>query len=134
MAIANPLEDAHGALRINLVVLRAKRRLSQAELAKRSGVSRTVVSELEQGRGDARLATLARLAGALGATVAKLLEPWHPARETEEELVRRAQAPDEDFIDADVLVAALDEADGVQRYSRRGRRPSVARPIRDRRS
>jgi transcriptional regulator with XRE-family HTH domain len=134
MALASPLEDAHHALRINLVVLRAKRRLSQAELAKRSGVSRTVVSELEQGRGDARLATLARIAGSLGTTVAQLLEPWHPARDTEAELVRRAQAPDEEVIDAAVLLAALDEADGVQRYSRGGRRPSMARSIRDGRS
>lgn len=126
MAEVSTLADARHALRVNLVVLRAKRHLSQADLARRASVSRTVLSDLEQGRGDARLATLARIADSLETTVAELLKPWHPLAETEEELARRAGAPDEDFIDADVLFAALEESDGVQRYSRRGRRPNSA--------
>ncbi|HEY8311108.1 MAG TPA: helix-turn-helix transcriptional regulator [Gemmatimonadaceae bacterium] len=121
MALPNPLAVLNEALRVNLVVLRARAGCSQAVLAKRSGVSRAIISELEQGRGDVRLTTLARVAGALGATVNELLEPWHPNRPTEDELARRVR--EHDFIDADTLLAALDESATVPRYSRRGRRP-----------
>jgi len=120
MALPNPRELPSAALRINLVVLRAKRGLSQAALAARSRVSRAIISELEQGRGDARLTTLARLAHSLGASVSDLLEPWRPQPLTDEELSRRR---DDEFIDADAFLAALDEADDrIPRFSRRGRR------------
>jgi transcriptional regulator with XRE-family HTH domain len=122
MALPNPLATLNEALRINLVVLRAKTGLSQAALARRSGVARAIISELEQGRGDVRLTTLARVAQALGTTVNSLLEPWHPRPPTEDELARRARK--DDFIDADVLLAAIDESIAVPRYSRRGRRPA----------
>jgi len=121
----SPLVDARRALKVNLIILRAKRGLSQVDLARHAGVSRTVVSDLEQGRGDARLATLARIASALETTIAELLEPWRPATVSEEELVHRARLSDDRFIDADALFAALGEADGVQRYSRRGRPPRL---------
>lgn len=120
MALPNPLAALNEALRINLLVLRAKAGLSQAALAKRSGVSRTIISELEQGRGDVRLTTLARVAGALGTTANGLLEPWHPHPPTEDELARRAR--DDEFINADAFLAALDETDPIARYSPRGRR------------
>ncbi|MGH7737783.1 MAG: helix-turn-helix transcriptional regulator [Candidatus Tyrphobacter sp.] len=120
MALRNPLATLNEALRINLVVLRARAGLSQAALAKRSGVSRAIISELEQGRGDVRLTTLARVAQALGATVNELLEPWHPHPPTEDELARRAR--EDDFIDAEALLGAIDESAAVPRYSRRGRR------------
>ncbi|HTU70107.1 MAG TPA: helix-turn-helix transcriptional regulator [Candidatus Baltobacteraceae bacterium] len=122
MALPNPIARLNEALRINLVVLRARAGLSQAALAKRSGVSRAIISELEQGRGDVRLTTLARVAQALGATVNELLEPWHPRPPTEDELARRAR--EDDFIDAETLLAAMDERTTTPRYSRRGRRPA----------
>jgi transcriptional regulator with XRE-family HTH domain len=121
MALPSPLTVVNDALRINLVVLRAKAGLSQAVLARRSGVSRAIISELEQGRGDVRLTTLARIAGALGTSVSALLEPWHPHPPTEDELARRAR--EDDFVDTDTLLAAMDESTAVPRYSRRGRRP-----------
>lgn len=124
MALPNPLATLNEALRINLVVLRARAGLSQAALAKRSGVSRAIISELEQGRGDVRLTTLARVAQALGATVSELLEPWHPHPPTEDELALRAR--EDDFIDAEVLLAAIDESTALPRYSRRGRRVKKA--------
>lgn len=125
MALPNPLELPREALRINLVVLRAKRGLSQAALAARSRVSRAIISELEQGRGDARLTTLARLADSLGASVSDLLEPWRPEPLADGELSRRAR--DDEFIDADAFLAALDEADDrIPRFSRRGRRVEKA--------
>ena len=124
MALPNPLGLASEALRINLVVLRAKRGLSQAALAARSHVSRAIISELEQGRGDARLTTLARLAHSLGANVSDLFEAWRPQPLTDEELSRRAR--DDEFIDADAFLAALDETDRIPRYSPRGRRTEKA--------
>jgi transcriptional regulator with XRE-family HTH domain len=120
MALSHLSPDPNEALRVNLVVLRAKYGLSQAKLARQTGVSRGIISELEQGRGDVRLTTLARLAGGLGVTVSDLLEPWRPQRLTDEELARRAR--DDEFIDAEALLGALDEADSVPRYSQRGRR------------
>ncbi len=122
-----PPSDELLAVRINLVVFRAQRQFSQAELAKRARVSRTVISELEQGRGDVRLATLARIAKALETSVHQLLEPWRPGVITEEELIRRSQTPESEDVDARVFLAAMDEANGVRRYSRRGRRSKVAR-------
>jgi transcriptional regulator with XRE-family HTH domain len=114
------VEAPNEVLRINLLVLRAQKGLSQAALARRAGVSRAIISELEQGRGDVRLTTLARLARALDSVVRDLLEPWRPQRATEEELSRRAR--DDEFIEADAFLDALDDADSVPRYSRRGRR------------
>jgi transcriptional regulator with XRE-family HTH domain len=120
MALPARVESPHDALRVNLVVLRATKGLSQQALAERTGVSRAVISELEQGRGDARLTTLARLANGLGVAVSALVEPWRPQPPTDAELSRRAR--DDEFIDADAFLAALDEADRIPRYSRRGRR------------
>ena len=101
MPRTDPITDVRAALRTNLVVLRAQRGLSQAELSKRSGVSRTVISELEQGVGDARLTTLARLAAVLETGVSNLIEPWRPTADTTAVLPHRAR--DDDFIDADQL-------------------------------
>lgn len=120
MAPQNSAQALNEALRVNLVVLRATKGLSQAVLARRTGVSRAIISELEQGRGDARLTTLARLARGLDSSVSDLLEAWRPQRLTDEELSRRAR--DDEFVDADAFLDALDEADSVPRYSRRGRR------------
>jgi transcriptional regulator with XRE-family HTH domain len=120
MAARSALEPLNEALRVNLVVLRAQRGFSQASLAKHSGVSRTIISELEQGRGDVRMTTLARLASSLNVTVSALIEPWQPRPLTDDELLRRSR--EDDFIAADALFAAMDEADAVPRYSRRGRK------------
>ena len=44
-------------------------RMSQEELADKSGISRTTISQLENNKGDCILKTLAKLAAALGTTV-----------------------------------------------------------------
>ena len=44
-------------------------RMSQEELAEKSGISRTTISQLENNKGDCNLKTLAKLAAALGTTV-----------------------------------------------------------------
>jgi transcriptional regulator with XRE-family HTH domain len=60
-----------------LRAVRIERALSQAELAKRSGVSRVAITRLERGDVDARFATIRKLAEALGVEPAVLMEPLH---------------------------------------------------------
>lgn len=62
-------------LRQKLTHLRADLGLSQIELAQRAGVSRPIVSALEQGRGNPSLAVLERLAEALDCTLIELIAP-----------------------------------------------------------
>jgi transcriptional regulator with XRE-family HTH domain len=47
---------------------------SQADVAKRAGLSRVFVNQLEAGTRDPSLSTLTRLAKALGVTLAELLD------------------------------------------------------------
>lgn len=120
------------SLRANLTFERAQKRLSQAELAKRAGVSRYAIVRLESGEyPNPGLELLDKIARALDVTVHRLLEPAHVDDRipSDEELLRRMQDPPSEFVDADDLVAALDEANRAaaqlsarQRYSNRGRR------------
>lgn len=54
--------------------LRAERKMSQANLAKASGVSREYIARLELGQQDPTLGTLTKLAKALKVKVGELLE------------------------------------------------------------
>lgn len=53
---------------------RAEREMSQADLAKASGVSREYIARLELGQQDPTLSTMRKLAKALRVTVGKLVE------------------------------------------------------------
>jgi transcriptional regulator with XRE-family HTH domain len=53
--------------------LRAAARLTQMEVAHRSGLDMTEVSRLERGIKDPRLSTIVRLAGGLGVEPAELV-------------------------------------------------------------
>lgn len=66
--------EASGLIAANLRRLRLGRGLSQAQLAARGGVSRQVVVLLENGRANPRVSSLADLAGALGVSLAALVE------------------------------------------------------------
>lgn len=122
------------ALRVNLIVGRARSRLSQEDLAERAQVSRPTISRIERGAGDVKIDVVQRIADALGVTVADLFVPASTECVDDAEIARRAADAREDFIDADALLEAIDEslgkkpaaADEVQRYSRAGR-PAVAR-------
>jgi len=120
------------ALRVNVVVERAIARLSQAQLAERAGISRPTLSKIERGVApDVSIAIIQRIADALGTRVADLLEPppdMHRVESDEEIAQRMATSTAADFVDVDVLLAAIDEADAVprKRYSNAGR-PRVAR-------
>ena len=111
-------------LRAHLICERARRRFSQAELAKRAKVARYTVVRLESGEEtNPRLDVLARLADALEVPVHTLLEPIGPPTDaSDEELARRLQTPASEYVDADVFFAAWDEAEAAGRYSKRGRR------------
>jgi transcriptional regulator with XRE-family HTH domain len=61
-------------LTMTLRRLRTKRGLSQQGLAERSGLSREYVARLETGQHNPSLATLQKLAKALGVPVTALLE------------------------------------------------------------
>jgi transcriptional regulator with XRE-family HTH domain len=56
-----------------LKTLRTKKKLSQAALAQRAGLSREYINKIEAGRYDPPLSTLNTLAKALGVPVTELL-------------------------------------------------------------
>jgi len=132
MAVAATTNSARGtaleALRVNVIVGRAKARLSQAELAQRANVSRQTISRIERAATDVGIEVVERIANALGATIADLFVPVGTERVDDGELARRAATPREDYVDARALLAAVDEAAGrttgreIERFSRAGRR------------
>jgi len=61
------------AIARNVALLRHGRRLSYDQLARRAGVSKGVVVQIEQARSNPNIATLCRLASALGVAVVDLL-------------------------------------------------------------
>jgi transcriptional regulator with XRE-family HTH domain len=65
-----PIENI--AMRIK--ILRERQKISQEELAARSGISRGDLARLETGRHDATITTLEKLAKALKVPVGKLLK------------------------------------------------------------
>lgn len=73
---ANPEEGVPHAFVVRLIdgenpvaVYRDWRGLSQSELARRSGVNRTQIADIEAGRKTGSVATLKKLAEALGVTI-----------------------------------------------------------------
>jgi transcriptional regulator with XRE-family HTH domain len=72
-------EPVRQTLRRNIVEARAARGLSQTQLAKKAGLSRPVVSGLEQARANPTLSVLEKLGGALGCTISALLGAKPPA-------------------------------------------------------
>ena len=67
-------EDTAAALARNLRRLRAGRRLTLDELARRAGISRSMLIQIEQKRVNPTLATLVRIAQALDVGLAELVE------------------------------------------------------------
>jgi len=123
--------SARELLRLNVISGRADADISQEELAKRSDVSRAWISRIESGSADPGLDVIDRIAAALGKSVAELFVEYEiDVREPDDdELIRRAAAPDDEFVDAQARLDAIDEAAGrpSKRYSRRGRPPLARR-------
>jgi transcriptional regulator with XRE-family HTH domain len=73
-----------------LRAIRRLRRRTLRDVAERAGVSESFLSQVERGRSSASIASLRRIAGALGVTVADLFEPSGPA---EPRVLRREDRP-----------------------------------------
>ena len=119
---------ARDALRIHVLFLRAKLRLPQTTLAKRAGISRALLSSIEQGTANVTLDVLSRLADALDTSAARLLEPVN-AGASDADVARRLNDGPEAFVDADDFLTALDDSTAAagepKRYSRAGRRKAA---------
>jgi transcriptional regulator with XRE-family HTH domain len=73
-----------------LRAIRRLRRCTLREVAERSGLSESFLSQVERGRSNASIASLRRIADALSVTVADLFEPAGPPRPR---VLRRADRP-----------------------------------------
>jgi transcriptional regulator with XRE-family HTH domain len=120
----DPAEIVGRTLAANLRALRRLRGWRLEDLASRSGVSRGMLQQIEAGRTNPSVATLARISATLGTTIGRLVEPpeelGHVVRAADAEvyragkkdgvgrlLVNDGQAP---FIELwDFLIAADDE-------------------------
>ena len=60
--------------------IRRSRRATLRTIADQAGVSESFLSQVERGRASASIASLRRIAGALGVSVADLFEPGGPPR------------------------------------------------------
>ncbi len=114
------------ALRSNVLFRRAQKRLSQTALAERSNVSRPVISELENGRGNATLDVLSRIASALETNVADLLTQQVNPGNSDSDIERRAMDGDEAYVDADAFLEALDDRTPAKQLGNRIRRRKAA--------
>jgi len=74
--------------------IRRLRRCTLRTVAERAGVSESFLSQVERGRASASIASLRRIAGALGVTVADLFEPSGPPRP---KVLRRDERPSLSF-------------------------------------
>lgn len=68
------VEGLNDALAEVICDLRLKRKMTQAELASRTELTRPYVSDVERGLRNITIETLARFAGALGTTPSSLLK------------------------------------------------------------
>jgi transcriptional regulator with XRE-family HTH domain len=73
-----------------LRAIRGARRATLKTIADRAGVSESFLSQVERGKASASIASLRRIAGALGVSVADLFEPSGPPRPR---VLRRDERP-----------------------------------------
>lgn len=87
-------EDLNQRIAARVRELRAARGLSLEAVAKKSGVSRSMISIIERGESNPTAVVLEKLAGALGVMLASLFDPSDgSARPTSGPLVRRDEQP-----------------------------------------
>ena len=125
-----PPSPAKENLAINVTVFRARKRLSQTELAELVGISRPTISRIERGEGDPTLDVLERIAAAFNIGIPDLfISESGDEFSSNAELERRAsQSRRGESVDVRDLIVAVDEAAGhpAERYSNAGR-PRVER-------
>jgi transcriptional regulator with XRE-family HTH domain len=117
----------------NIVLSRARARMSQHTLAQRAGVTRATISNIERASGSAQVGTIFRIASALNTTAAALLSDPELPNESDDDLDQLAARESERAIDTHDLLAAVNEAYGeadvvFPRYSRAGR-PRLRREV-----
>ncbi len=112
----------------NLIIARARVRLSQAALAEAAGVTRQTISDIERGATNATLDVLDKIVQVLGIPIDRLFIPPFEGAVDDDELLRRRNSPREENVDARDLMVAMDEAAGrpTKAYSGAGR-PRVRR-------
>jgi transcriptional regulator with XRE-family HTH domain len=118
------LQAARKALAQNVLFRRAQLRLSQTALCERAGVSRSVISAIENEESNATLEILAKVSSALEIDFAELVKAQVQEGDSEADIERRAEDGDDAFVDANDFIAALEDG-ARERYSRAGR-PRVA--------
>ena len=96
----------------NLIVARARARISQSALAEAAGITRQTISDIERGSANVTLDILDKIVAALGISIDRLFEPPFRGVVDDDELIRRRNAPRQDFVDARDLHVAIDEAAG----------------------
>ena len=107
----------------NLIVERARARLSQAALADAAGITRQTISDIERGATNATLDILDRIVDALGISIDRLFVLPFEGVADDDELLRRRASGREDSVDASDFLVAIDEAAGrpTKGYSAAGR-------------
>lgn len=81
--------DPPSILALNVMNLRAARGMTQAQLAAAIGVSQPRIAEVEAGDANPRLATLAKIAHALGVPLSELLvDNLNPGRQARRAAIR----------------------------------------------
>jgi transcriptional regulator with XRE-family HTH domain len=103
---------ARESIRANLIVARAKARLTQARLADAAGVTRQTISDLERGAVNISIDVLDRIARALNIEVRGLFAPPFTGVVDAGEIARRRAAPRSEFISARAVHSAIREAQG----------------------
>ncbi len=83
-------DDLTAALAATVLAARHERGLTTAQLARRSGVSRAMISKIERGEAQSTAVLLGRLSAALGMTLSELVA--HAERD-DRRLVRAADQP-----------------------------------------
>src|SRR5665213_2932251 len=96
----------------NLIIARARARISQSALAEAAGVTRQTISDIERGAANVTLDVLDKLVEALGISIDRLFEPPFRGVVDDDELLRRRNTPRDDFVDARDLHTSIDEAAG----------------------
>ena len=86
------VEEALGRLGRNIRTARLRRRLSQAELAQRMGVSRFVVADVERGKSTTGVAVYLGALWVLG-LLGQIREVADPDRDEEGKTLERARGP-----------------------------------------
>jgi transcriptional regulator with XRE-family HTH domain len=75
MSVQAASEDTHVDVGERLRAIRTLRRVTLRTVAERAGLSESFLSQVERGRANASVASLKRIAAALGVNVADLFEP-----------------------------------------------------------